>query len=271
MRKSKRKTATPKRTTKKKPRAKSLAKAKAREAQKEQSEFDVEEYIKGKIEELNKGLLFSPEWVGSTLSMIAPENAEWLPTTQAQVLKIDNFLSKEECENIIKVCTPHLRPSTITSGEADFRTSKTSDMASMPSPEEIKTTVDLDVKICNAMNIHPLHAEGSQFQYYQAGEFFKPHTDFFEPGTAEYEEHAKELGQRTWTFMIFLNEPEQGGETEFMNIRNATITPKTGMALAWNNLNQDGTVNRDTLHQGKMVSKGHKAIVTKWFRDKRPV
>ena len=65
MRKSKRKTATPKRTTKKKPRAKSLAKAKAREAQKEQSEFDVEEYIKGKIEELNKGLLFSPEWVGS--------------------------------------------------------------------------------------------------------------------------------------------------------------------------------------------------------------
>ena len=263
----KKKPATAKRT-RKKPRAKSAAKAAARKSNETES---LESYVQSKVKDLNKNLLLSPEWMGTTLSMVAPKNAIWMSTPKAQIFKIENFLSPEECEKMIKVCKPSLRPSTITSGEAGFRTSRTCDMAALEDEDAIKLTVDLDVKICNEMNIHPLYAEGTQFQYYQPGEYFKAHTDFFEPGSQEYKDHATELGQRTWTFMIFLNDVERGGRTIFNNVENGQVPAKAGTALAWNNLNKDGTVNRDTLHEGELVTKGYKAVVTKWFRDKRPV
>ena len=55
--------------------------------------------------------------------------------------------------------------------------------------------------------------------------------------------------------MIYLNEPDIGGETVFVNA-GALIRPKTGMAVIWNNLSPDGMPNPYTLHQGKPVKKG---------------
>ena len=38
------------------------------------------------------------------------------------------------------------------------------------------------------------------------------------------------------------------------------------MALLWPNLHRDGTPNRLARHCGEPVIRGHKVIVTKWFR-----
>ena len=105
----------------------------------------------------------------------------------------------------------------------------------------------------------------SQGQYYEPGEEFKVHTDFFE-GPA-FEEHARERGQRTFTFMVYLNDVESGGETEFMRLKQ-TIKPKKGMAIIWNSLNEDGSNNHNTLHQAHPIRSGFKSIITKWFRIK---
>ena len=40
------------------------------------------------------------------------------------------------------------------------------------------------------------------------------------------------------------------------------------MALIWNNLNKDGSVNPNTIHQGHAVRLGQKLIITKWFRSR---
>ncbi|HUQ75462.1 MAG TPA: 2OG-Fe(II) oxygenase, partial [Burkholderiales bacterium] len=118
-----------------------------------------------------------------------------------------------------------------------------------------------------AMGIDPSLAEPSQGQYYETTQEFKPHTDYFEH--YELEKHSTPTqGQRTWTFMIYLNDVEQGGETAFVNVGLA-IPPKTGMAVIWNNLKADGTPNYDTLHHGTPVKAGYKAIITKWFRRPR--
>jgi prolyl 4-hydroxylase len=125
----------------------------------------------------------------------------------------------------------------------------------------------LDERICGAMGIDPRMAEPSQGQYYEITQEFKPHTDYFEPYELE-RNSTRTLGQRTWTFMIYLNDVESGGETEFVNI-GLKIPPKTGMAVLWNNLKSDGTPNYDTLHHGTPVKAGYKAIITKWFRRPR--
>ena len=66
--------------------------------------------------------------------------------------------------------------------------------------------------------------------------------------------------------MIYLNDVEEGGET-FFPFLSIAFYPKKGQALIWNNLSFDGMPNKQTLHQGKPVLKGSKAIITKWFRE----
>jgi prolyl 4-hydroxylase len=57
-----------------------------------------------------------------------------------------------------------------------------------------------------------------------------------------------------------------GGATRFTEI-DLAIKPKTGMAVIWNNLNRDGTINPATKHCGEPVTRGCKIIITKWFRE----
>ena len=49
---------------------------------------------------------------------------------------------------------------------------------------------------------------------------------------------------------------------------NLIFEPKIGKALIWNNLNEDGSINRNTMHQAHPVTHGEKTIITKWFREK---
>ena len=87
-----------------------------------------------------------------------------------------------------------------------------------------------------------------------------------ERGGADFFLHCGEWGQRTWTAMIYLNEPEDGGATRFKTI-GKTIQPETGKLLTWNNLNPDGRPNGATLHQGMKVRRVTKYVLTKWFRE----
>jgi prolyl 4-hydroxylase len=109
------------------------------------------------------------------------------------------------------------------------------------------------------------YSEGIQAQRYDVGQQFKPHWDYFEPGTKEYLRFAGTRGNRTWTFMVYLNEGMEGGGTRFTELGH-TFQPKTGLAVLWNNLKSDGTPNTFTKHSGEPVLSGHKIIITKWFR-----
>jgi len=79
--------------------------------------------------------------------------------------------------------------------------------------------------------------------------------------------HTERGGQRSWTAMIYLNQPEDGGATRFKTI-GKTVQPETGKLLTWNNLLPDGTPNPATLHQGMRVRTGTKYVLTKWFRER---
>jgi len=68
--------------------------------------------------------------------------------------------------------------------------------------------------------------------------------------------------------MIYLNDPEGGGETEFPDL-GLKVTPKLGRAVVWNNLLETGQGNDKTRHQSLPVTAGTKTIITKWFRMPR--
>jgi prolyl 4-hydroxylase len=182
----------------------------------------------------------------------------------AQLFTLDDFMSEAECDTIVAIANRHLRPSTVTVQNEDkyYRTSRTCDLSLLKDPR----VTALDLKIAKTLGIRPGYSEGIQAQRYDVGQEFKQHTDFFEPGTDEYTRFAADRGNRTWTFMVYLNDGMEGGGTRFFTI-DRTFVPKKGQAVIWNNLYRDGTPNRDTLHSGEPVTAGHKIIITKWFRE----
>jgi prolyl 4-hydroxylase len=186
---------------------------------------------------------------------------------KAEFFIADDFLPAAECDEIVALILAQLRPSTISTppgGEYDtgFRTSRTCDLS-----DQIPAVARLDTRIAEAIGLERSLAEPTQGQHYEVGQVFKTHTDFFKP--YELEQYSMgELGQRTWTFMIYLNDVEGGGETEFPDL-GMKVSPRKGRAVIWNNLLSSGEGNNATRHQSLPVTAGTKTIITKWFRMKR--
>lgn len=194
----------------------------------------------------------------------APRELRKVETDELDLYTLDNFLSAKECDRLIALTRHHLRPSTVTIEDTaqGFRTSRTCDLSLLRSP--VATAVD--EKIARTIGIRLAYSEGIQAQRYDVGQQFKPHTDYFEPDTPEYARFGAGRGNRTWTFMVYLNEGMEGGGTKFLAI-NHVFHPRKGMAVIWNNLHSDRTPNPATLHSGEPVLAGSKVIITKWFRE----
>ena len=186
-----------------------------------------------------------------------------VPTRQLDLFVVKRFLDEETCAALIEMIDAKRRPSDIVddSGIANFRTSETCDL---DSTDELVARVD--EKFSQLLGIALDYGEPLQGQRYAPGQEFRPHTDTFNPGGYDFYVHTANQGQRTWTAMAYLHEPEEGGATRFKTI-GKTIHPETGKLLAWNNLNPDGTPNGATLHQGMKVRRGTKYVLTKWFRE----
>jgi prolyl 4-hydroxylase len=187
-----------------------------------------------------------------------------VPTRALELFIVRRFLEPELCGELIGRIDAKRRPSDIADGLGieNFRTSETCDLDGR---EPLVAAVD--DRIADLLGLPLQLSEPLQGQRYAPGQEFKPHTDTFEPGGADYFVHCAETGQRTWTAMIYLNEPEDGGATRFKTI-GKTIQPETGKLLAWNNLLADGRPNPATLHQGMKVRRGTKYVLTKWFRER---
>jgi prolyl 4-hydroxylase len=196
-----------------------------------------------------------------------PPRLRRIDTTAIDIYTLEGFLGASECDRLVGLINHHLRPSTVTIAgtEKSFRTSRTCDLSLLRSP----VAVAADEKIAKTLGIRLAYSEGIQAQRYDVGQQFKAHTDYFEPGTPEFEKFGADRGNRTWTFMVYLNEGMQGGGTKFFAIDHV-FQPKKGMAVIWNNLNPDRTPNSATLHSGEPVIAGHKIIITKWFRELGP-
>ncbi|MCC2616432.1 2OG-Fe(II) oxygenase [Aestuariibacter halophilus] len=191
--------------------------------------------------------------------------ARLLDVADAQFVVLEQFLSVRKCTELAALAKTRLRPSEITAtqGYEGFRTSSTCDLPTLHHP----LAAQVEQRIVDAMGLGIGEAEPIQAQHYAPGQGFKAHTDYFEPGSDEYRDFAAQDGQRSWTFMLYLSEGCQGGETEFPHL-GLRFSPRTGMALAWNNLCSDGTPNPRTLHQAHPVTQGEKVVITKWFRER---
>lgn len=186
------------------------------------------------------------------------------PSPRIELFDRPQFLPPDLCAELIALIDKDRRPSTIAdhNGDDSFRTSETCDLDGGE-----RAVRKLEALLFELNGIDAAHGEPVQGQRYAVGQEFKAHTDYFEPGGQDFAKYCSVSGQRTWTFMIYLNEVEAGGATRF-KVVDKLFRPETGKLVCWNNHRSDRTLNPATLHHGMKVRKGVKYVITKWYRER---
>lgn len=200
----------------------------------------------------------------SAAHLLSFPGVQRFPSSRLDLFIVKDFLNAPECEELVALIEAEHRPSTIAdfTGDDAFRTSSTCDLSS-----QIPVVAMLAQKLSQSSGIDLAYAEPLQGQRYEVGQEFKAHTDTFELGSADYQRYCATSGQRTWTFMVYLNEVEAGGATRFRAI-DKLIQPERGKLIAWNNRKPDGQPNPATLHHAMKVRRGRKYVITQWYRER---
>lgn len=178
--------------------------------------------------------------------------------------EVEDFLTPEECQELIKLIDENNTPSTVVSYDkavetSDFRTSSTSNL-----DRNNELVIKIHNRIAKYLKLPIAKGESLQGQLYQPGQYFKAHHDYFHDGLS-YNSQCLASGNRTNTFMIYLNEGMEGGETDF-SLLGVKFKPKTGKAITWLNMENRVTVPQ-SLHEGCPVISGKKYIITSWWRE----
>lgn len=183
---------------------------------------------------------------------------------------IDNFIDGALCGVFIEAAIGNLKRATVVGGNIGVESHSRTGSNLFISHDYSEQTLELAEKMANIVNIPLSHAEKYQIVNYGVGQEYKPHFDSFDDESDIGWESIRPStgGQRTLTFMIFLNNVEEGGELIFPRIDNLIIEPKKGRAVIYDNT-LPGVRKRDPLSlQGtNPVKQGEEWAVNLWFRQ----
>lgn len=180
----------------------------------------------------------------------------------AELWVVPRFFNEIECGRLIAMIDAVAKPSLAyaESHDAGARTSYSGDLdPADPLVRKLERRIDVLLGVDHATG------EALQGQRYSAGQYFKPHIDWFPPGSVGWQRESPRGGQRAFTAMVYLNAVEEGGETDFPRL-DIAIRPTPGALLVWNNADEHGVPNPFTAHSGNPVVRGTKYVVTKWYR-----
>lgn len=193
---------------------------------------------------------------------------------EPQIILIDNFLTNEECEHIIKIGDPLVKQSEVCGRNGSrpdkSRTSWTAHIGKKFINRDSKDPILMNVleKAARFGKKDVKNIEPIQLVRYKPGQYFKSHYDYLDTRTSMYRENVSRNGQREITFFVYLNDVPEGvgGETQFTKI-NKIFKAKKGQAIFWHNM-KNGEVDPKTLHSGTELKEGTKYGLNIWVRDK---
>ena len=185
-----------------------------------------------------------------------------------QIYEFPNLLTNEESNKIIELSKDKIKRSTVI-GESQkndisvVRTSSNTFLNNSIDPLMKK----IDNKIYSIIGINTENYEDLQVVQYKPGQLYEAHWDACDPKKDERcNQDVLKGGLRFATFIIYLNDNIEGGETEFPLI-NKKIKPEKGKGILFFNLEKD-LLNRRELskHAGLPPTKGEKWMCNKWIR-----
>ncbi|KAI4298538.1 hypothetical protein L6164_032085 [Bauhinia variegata] len=201
----------------------------------------------------------------------------WKP----RALYFPNFTSPELCERIIEMAKSKLEPSKLAlrKGETDDSTqgTRTSSGTFISASEDKTGILDfVERKIAKVTMLPKNHGEAFNVLRYELGQKYDSHYDAFDPS-----EYGPQRSQRMASFLLYLSNVEEGGETMFpfedgLNIGSGydykkciglKVKPRQGDGLLFYSLLPNGLIDKTSLHGSCPMIKGEKWVATKWIRN----
>ncbi|HEV2817389.1 MAG TPA: 2OG-Fe(II) oxygenase [Allosphingosinicella sp.] len=182
------------------------------------------------------------------------------------------FASPAECRWVIDRLRAKLAPAMVwdeVSGAGKVDPVRSNSAVELRLTETDVAIAVLRARISAATRLPEPIFEIPQVMHYAVGQEFRPHHDFLDP---EEKGHAADLarrGQRIGTFLIYLNDDFDGGETIFPRA-GLSHRGRAGDALFFANVTPDGRPDPLTVHAGLPPTSGEKWIFSQWIRDRLP-
>jgi len=181
----------------------------------------------------------------------------------------ENFITDDDCDMLINMSKDNLKPSLVYSASTDSNdnnTRKSDQMWLKPNANDLTKKISNIVSTMSGMPLENL--EDIQVVRYEEGGFFNPHYDACDGDIEFCKRMDGASGARYMTFLIYLNDNFEGGETVFPKL-SKNIIPKKGKVLIFYNIDSDGILIKDSLHGGNPVKEGIKWICNVWVRQKK--
>ena len=170
------------------------------------------------------------------------------------------LFSPTECAYLIEVARPILQPSVVVdprTGQLVPNPVRTSSAAGFPFTDENPAIHALNRRLAAASGTPVRAGEPLQILHYAPGQQYHEHSDAL-PGVVPSQ-------QRVLTFLIYLNEGYEGGETTFP-AAGVTFRGRIGDGLLFRNASADGTPDPRAIHAGMPVTRGTKHLASRWIR-----
>lgn len=200
--------------------------------------------------------------------------APWLdapprkPICEAPRIRIaDGFASPAVCDWLVASANGKLQRAKMVEG---FGTTPTYN-AGRTNSDFIVDIVQADVvlsllraRISAFVGLPTVCFEPPQILHYAVGQELKPHFDFLQRSTPAASAYQ---GDRAATFLLYLNDDYEGGETDFPR---AGVRHKgaKGDAIIFANIDPGGKPDPLTLHAGLAPRRGEKWLFSQWIHDR---
>ncbi|KDP44469.1 hypothetical protein JCGZ_16302 [Jatropha curcas] len=211
----------------------------------------------------------------SSVESIPFQVLSWKP----RAVYFPNFATPEQCKSIIEMAKSHLKPSALALRKGETKEStkgtRTSSGTFISASEDASGILDfVEQKIARATMIPRSHGEAFNILRYEIGQKYDSHYDAFNPT-----EYGPQTSQRMASFLLYLSDVEEGGETMFPYENDSQISydykkciglkvkPRQGDGILFYSLFPNGTIDETSLHGSCPVIKGEKWVATKWIRD----
>jgi prolyl 4-hydroxylase len=216
-----------------------------------------------------------PDW-GAVLSAVRLES--WLSAPAADVKSVDprvsafpGFIRPEICDVLISLAQGRLEPARVydpVSGQDIVVAHRNNTVATFGVTSVELVHVLVQARMSAACGVPARMMEAPSVLHYSPGEQIANHYDFVDPNTtADYAGEIARNGQRVITFLIYLNDDYDGGETTFPEL-GIVHKGRRGEGLYFVNAHADLSPDKRMLHAGQPPTRGEKWIVTQFIRSR---
>lgn len=176
------------------------------------------------------------------------------------VVMFQSLFTDMECDFLIARAMPGLMPSKVVdpqTGELVPNPVRTSDAASFPLVSESPAIHALCRRLAAASGTHVKQGEPLQILRYRPGQEYRAHFDAI--GNAD--------NQRILTFLVYLNDDFEGGETHFVK-PGIKVKGRKGDGILFRNADTEGRPDPNSQHSGQPVTAGEKFLASRWIRER---